>query len=87
VKPDRLLWQGMVILVLLSLLGVILPLGAISMDLISAWRWLFWPFVAVFALLIYYFAHHALRLSTRARRRSATDTEPAQSDPARARHT
>ena len=66
VKPDGLLWQGFIILILFSLIGVIAPLWAMSRtprDLTPHLSWLFWSFSAAFGLLVAYFAFHAWRLT------------------------
>jgi hypothetical protein len=73
VKPDKLLWQGFLILFVFSGVGVIAPLWAMSRtprDLTPHLSWLFYGFAVMLTILIGYFAGHAWRL-TRGRKRTA----------------
>lgn len=66
VKPDGLLWQGIVVLILFSAAGVIAPLWAMSRtpgDLTPHLRLLFWGFSGAFGLLVVYLVFHVWRLT------------------------
>jgi hypothetical protein len=66
VKPDGRLWQGIAVLILFSVIGVIAPLWALSRtptDFTPHLRLLFWGFSVVFGLLVAYFVTYAWRLT------------------------
>ena len=65
VRPDARLWWGIVILVIFTILGVVLPLGVMATgprDLAPV-RWVFYPFVLSLAVLIGYIVVYLVQLT------------------------
>lgn len=66
-RPDRRLWWGIAIVVVFVLVGVALPLWAMSLGVkhLASVQWMFWPFIAALVLLVVYIVVYLAQLTSR----------------------
>lgn len=73
VRPDGRLWFAVAILIILTVVGIVVPLGVMATgprDLAQV-RWVLYPFLASLALLIGYIVWYLAKLTERKRDRAA----------------
>lgn len=75
VRPDARLWWGIVILILFTVLGIVIPLWVMvtgPRDLAPV-RWVFYPFIGSLLLLIGYIVLYLIQLTRKKSDQSATN--------------